>query len=64
MSSNTLFFVLTTRLPHIRDVGMTLTALESLLDTSKGVWKKRKGRRRSVRQEETVPESLEATSSY
>jgi hypothetical protein len=60
MSSNTLFFVLTTRLPHIRDVGMTLTALESLLDTSKGVWKKRKGRKRSVRQKE----ALEATSSY
>jgi hypothetical protein len=40
MSSNTLFFVLTTRLALIEDVGMILTALESLLDTSKGVWKK------------------------
>jgi hypothetical protein len=64
MSSNTLFFVLTTRLALIEDVGMILTALESLLDTSKGVWKERKGRKRSVRQRETVPESLEATSSY
>jgi hypothetical protein len=49
MSSNTLFFVLTTRLALIEDVGMILTALEGLLDTSKRVWKKGKGRKRSVR---------------